>query len=141
MDSGAAQAAPWERWEVRPRHISGEAGFEHEATRGHSADEFAKDAAVGDVVTGRVVKVRGNEVLVQLGEGVEGVCMIQAAGASEGPAAASGSSLAEQLAAAWKGGVKPPAKSGSALYQEGELRSFKIKSIDASGKKIELTPA
>ena len=107
-----------------------------------AADEFAKDAAVGDKVTGRVVKVRGNEVRVQLGEGVEGVCMVQAEATSESAAAVSGASLAEQLAAAWKGGVKPTAKgAGSESYQEGELRSFKITSIDSSGKKIELTPA
>jgi small subunit ribosomal protein S1 len=106
-----------------------------------AADEFAADAAVGDQVTGRVVQVRGNEVRVQLGEGVEGICRLQEGSAPEAPAAAGGS-LADQLAAAWKGGVKPPSKSaGSQAYQEGELRSFKIKSIDASGKKIELTPA
>ncbi len=106
-----------------------------------AADEFAKDAAPGDQVTGRVIRVRGNEVSVQLGEGVEGVCVIETAGSSDAPAAASGASLAEQLSAAWKGGVKPASKTGSEFYHEGELRSFKIKSIDASGKKIELTSA
>lgn len=107
-----------------------------------AADEFAKDASVGDQVTGRVINVRGNEVRVQLGEGVEGVCVIQTSGTSEAPAPTSGASLAEQLAAAWKGGVKPAARgAGSEPYQAGELRSFKIKSIDATGKKIELIPA
>ena len=47
--------------------------------------------------------------------------------------------LAEKLAAAWKGGVK--SASTSEPYQEGQLRSFTIKNMDAAGKKIELTPA
>jgi small subunit ribosomal protein S1 len=105
-----------------------------------SADEFAKEAAVGDRVSGRVVNVRGNKVIVQLDEGVEGVCVVQeSAPASSAPA--SSGSLAEQLAAAWKGGVKPSAPSGQEPYQAGQIRSFTIKSIDASAKKIELNPA
>src|SRR4030095_15042308 len=58
------------------------------------ADQFVKDIAVGDQITGRVVKVRGNEVRVQLGEGIEGICIIPS-GTPEAPAVASGS-LAEQ---------------------------------------------
>src|SRR5262245_16501454 len=71
-----------------------------------AADQFAQEVSVGEHVTGRVLQVRGNEVRVQLGEGVEGVCTIQNAGTAETPAL-SGASLAEQLAAAWKGGAKP----------------------------------
>jgi hypothetical protein len=59
--------------------------------------------------------------------------------ASGGPA--SSGSLAEKLAAAWKGGVRPASGGPSEPYQEGQLRSFTIKAIDSAGKKIELTPA
>jgi small subunit ribosomal protein S1 len=105
-----------------------------------AADQFMQHAAVGDRVTGRVLQVRGNEVRVQLGEGVEGVCRIeQSATGASGPA--SSGSLAEQLAAAWKGGVKPAAGGTSEPYREGQIRSFTIKSIDPSGKRIELDPA
>jgi len=104
-----------------------------------AADQFVQHAAVGDRVTGRVLQVRGNEVRVQLGEGVEGVCRIEEA-APGGGAAAAGGSLAEQLAAAWKGGVKPTT-GASEPYREGQIRSFTIKSIDPSGKRIELDPA
>jgi small subunit ribosomal protein S1 len=101
-----------------------------------SADQLVKDLAVGDRVTGRVLKVSGNKVTVQLGEGLEGVCIIEGAqGSSASPVTSSGS-LAEQLAAAWKGGVKP-----AEPYREGQLRSFTIKSIDAGTKKIELSAA
>jgi small subunit ribosomal protein S1 len=101
-------------------------------------DQFAEDAKVGDRVTGRVLQVLGNKVTVQLGEGVEGVCFV--ADSPGGTAAASAGSLAEQLAAAWKGGVKSSAPS-SEPYSAGQLRSFTIKAIDAAAKKIELSPA
>jgi small subunit ribosomal protein S1 len=102
------------------------------------ADKFAEDAKPGDRVTGRVLHVSGNKVTVQLGEGVEGVCMVESVPSAS--AASTGASLAEQLAAAWKGGVKP-ATTSSNPYREGEIRAFTIKSIDSAGKKIELTPA
>jgi small subunit ribosomal protein S1 len=107
-----------------------------------SADKFVQDAAVGDRVTGRVIQVRGNKVTVQLGEGVEGVCTIEPAVPGATQKASSGS-LAEQLSAAWKGGIKSPTASGggSEPYKEGQLRSFTIKSMDASGRNIELVPA
>ena len=104
------------------------------------ADQFVQDVAVGDQVTGRIVQVRGNEVRVQLGEGVEGICTI-ASNTSESSGALGGS-LAEQLAAAWKGGVKTPARGGSGeRYVEGELRSFRIRAIDTERKRIELSQA
>jgi len=105
-----------------------------------SADEFAKDAVIGDRVSGRVLQVRGNKVTIQLGEGVEGVCLVEEA-AAFAPTEMSGGSLAAQLAAAWKGGVKPPAAAQSAEpYREGQVRSFTIKAIDAATKTIELKP-
>jgi len=104
------------------------------------ADQFVNEAAVGDRVTGRVLKVAGNTVKVQLGERVEGVCVVETSSAA--PTAMTGASMAEQLAAAWKGGVKTPTAGGSLEpYREGQLRTFTIKSIDPSTKKIELIPA
>ncbi|PYS10659.1 MAG: hypothetical protein DMG17_24225 [Acidobacteria bacterium] len=99
------------------------------------ADQFIEQLSVGDHVTGRVIQVRGDQVTVQLAEGVEGVCRVQETAAG-GPASVSGGSLAERLAAAWKGGVK-----AAENYQEGQIRSFTIKAIDAAGKRIELVPA
>jgi small subunit ribosomal protein S1 len=104
-----------------------------------AADQFAQHAGVGDRVSGRVVDVRGNQVLVELGEGVQGVCLIEEP-APGAPTAVSGGSLAEQLAAVWKGGSKP-AGPGLEPYREGQVRSFTIKSMDAAAKRIELTPA
>src|SRR5437016_1369313 len=99
------------------------------------ADQFIEQLSVGDHVTGRVIQVQGDQVTVQLAEGVEGVCRVQETAAG-GPASVSGGSLAEQLAAVWKGGAKPAED-----YHEGQIRSFTIKAIDAAGKRIELVPA
>ncbi|HEY2383104.1 MAG TPA: 30S ribosomal protein S1 [Terriglobia bacterium] len=102
------------------------------------ADQIVKEFAVGDRVTGRILHVAGNKVTVQVGEGVEGVCMLE--NAPQAPAASVSGSLAEQLAAAWKGGVKPSVSGTSGEpYREGELRSFTIKSIDAASRKVELS--
>jgi small subunit ribosomal protein S1 len=103
------------------------------------SDKFAEDAKPGDRITGRVLRVAGNKVTVQLGEGVEGMCIVEQTTATA--PSAGNASLAEQLAAAWKGEAKPSTSSGALSYREGELRSFTIKSIDPAGKKIELTPA
>jgi ribosomal protein S1 len=105
-----------------------------------SADQFAKEVSVGDRVSGRVIQVRGNKVTVQLGEGVEGICVVADTPKSE-PSEMSSGSLAAQLAAAWKGGLKTTSGSVADSYREGEVRSFTIKSIDSSGKRIELLPA
>ena len=98
-----------------------------------------KDLSVGDRVTGRVLYVAGNKVTVQIGEGVEGVCVLESTSAT--PAAGPSGSLAEQLAAVWKGGAKSPASGAAEPYREGQLRSFTIKAIDAASKKIELSAA
>jgi len=104
-----------------------------------AADHFAQQAQVGDRVSGRVLEVRGNKVIVELGEGVEGVCLVEEA-ATGGPAAGPSGSLAEQLAAAWKGGIKP-AGPGPEPYRVGQVRSFTIKALDPAARKIDLTPA
>ena len=105
-----------------------------------AADQFAQHAAVGDRITGRILQVHGDLVRVQLGEGVEGVCLIERA-VPAGDSAASSGSLAEQLAAAWKGGAKSGSSFGAEPFREGQIRSFTIKAIDVTGKKIELAPA
>ena len=51
VDGGAAQAAPWERGEVRPRHSSGEAGNDRGAKgvaeRGSGEWEIGTELSVG----------------------------------------------------------------------------------------------
>jgi small subunit ribosomal protein S1 len=105
-----------------------------------SADKFMQEAAVGDRVSGRVLAVHGNKVTVQLGEGVEGICIVEESSSGTSSPAA-GQSLAAQLAAAWKGGMKSASGTGLEPYREGQVRSFTIKAVDPALKRIELTPA
>ncbi|MBI1355511.1 MAG: S1 RNA-binding domain-containing protein [Acidobacteria bacterium] len=95
-------------------------------------DKFLDSVKPGDTVTGRVLRLRGAEADVELGEGVQGVCLLRATG--DAPDQAAGApqgdlgSLSARLAAAWQGGSSVPA----AELHEGELRSFRIAGIDAS---------
>jgi small subunit ribosomal protein S1 len=104
-----------------------------------AANQFAQQVHVGDRVSGRVLDVVGNRVTVELGEAVQGVCVLEETTPGQSTAV-TGGSLAEQLAAAWKGGIKSTASSAEP-YRQGQVRSFAIKAIDESGKNIELMPA
>lgn len=104
-------------------------------------DEFLAEHAAGDTVSGRVVSVDGDVARVELGEGVAGRCALVAAGAEEKAPPASGaldlSSLTSMLNAKWKtgGGAQPGKKQAVAA---GQIRSFKIVSMEAHAAAIEL---
>ena len=104
-----------------------------------SADIFITESEVGSVVSGRVVKMRGERADVELGEGVHAICRLSGSGAGEAGAKGSGSadlgSLSAMLAAKWKSGG--PSMDPNAL-REGQVRRFKIVAMDAQSKKIEV---
>ncbi len=101
-------------------------------------DEFLADHAVGDVVTGRLVEVRDGRATVELGEGVRVQCAMEMtkpeqAKTMDGPVDLS--SLSSMLAAQWKGAG--PAKAAKADQpQAGQMRSFRITSLDVAGKTV-----
>jgi small subunit ribosomal protein S1 len=103
-------------------------------------DEYLAEHKVGDAVSGRVVEVIGGRTIVELGEGVRGVCAVKAT-KSEAPAlstaAADLSSLTSMLQARWKGNAPSPS-AGPEPLQAGQIRSFKIAKLDAAAKSIEL---
>ncbi|MBK7927368.1 MAG: S1 RNA-binding domain-containing protein [Bryobacterales bacterium] len=104
-----------------------------------SADIFITESEVGLVVSGRVVKMRGERAEVELGEGVHAMCRLSGSGSGEAGAKGSGSadlgSLSAMLAAKWKSGG--PSMDPNAL-REGQVRRFKIVAMDAQSKKIEV---
>ncbi len=108
-----------------------------------TADHYIAEHHEGDVVTGRVVDVRGNRARVELGEGVHGDCALetrQATKAAEGPASGADlGSMTAMLSARWKSGgaVAEP----SAEVKPGQIRSFCVSRLDPANKKIELTLA
>lgn len=100
-------------------------------------DRYLESVQEGETVSGRIARVQGDRVEVELGEGVKGVCDLsrspssdEAAGSGEGSGDVS--SLGAMLEAAWKGG------SGGEALEAGQLRSFKVKRVDREGGAIEL---
>src|SRR5579862_1939875 len=110
-------------------------------------DEYLAEHKIGDIVTGRMTEVSAGSARVELGEGVIATCRVPKEGAvdikeeSRAPEAGSSkpdlSSLGSMLQARWKSGpavdeVKPE------TLRAGQVRKFRITSLDPAAKKIEL---
>ncbi len=108
------------------------------------ADEFIAAHQPGEPVTGRVVDVHAGRIRVELGEGVTADCRLaasqpNAAEAKSGEAPrADLSSLTAMLAAKWKQGGGPAESTQRHNIRPGEIRSFKIVSLDPAARKIEV---
>lgn len=110
------------------------------------ADEYIASHAAGETVTGRVVDVHGHRVRVELGEGVMAECrLVATAQASRSPQAETAKpdigSLTAMLAAKWKQGGGAETSRSQPSIRAGEIRSFRITSLDAAARKIELEQA
>lgn len=103
-------------------------------------DEFLAEHKAGDSVTGRLLDESGEQVRVELGEGVLGYCRIQPQenkdNGVETPAVDL-SALTSMLQARWKGAAKAGAPAREPL-KAGQIRSFRIAKIDPATKRIEL---
>ena len=105
-------------------------------------DEYIAEHKPGDVVTGRLTELSGSNARVELGEGIHAGCRMTAQKSVEETAKAEAkvdiSSLSSMLKARWKTGAAP---SGAAKRQPlavGQILTFRITSLDAAAKKIEL---
>jgi len=104
-----------------------------------SIDEYLAERHEGQVVSGRVTEVSGDQARVELGEGIQGTCRIVARPAAENkPAGGSAdlASLSSMLNAKWKGGNA--SQSRPEAVRAGQIRSFRISRLDPAAKKIEL---
>jgi len=104
-------------------------------------DEYIAEHKEGDVVTGRPIEDASGQARVELGEGIHATCKMAVASASKKEAApkeskADISSLSSMLQARWKSGSGVPAKTEP--VRTGQVRSFRIVSIDRAAKKIGL---
>jgi small subunit ribosomal protein S1 len=107
-------------------------------------DEYLVEHKPGDLVTGRLVEISGEEARIELGEGVFATCRMsrsseQDSRGTEAPPAAKAdlSSLGSMLQARWKSG----SSLGNTKNEEtraGQIRSFRIAKLDPAAKKIEL---
>jgi small subunit ribosomal protein S1 len=115
-------------------------------------DEYIAEHKEGDVVTGRIIEVSGAHGSVELGEGVQANCRMDAARplASKNAQAESESSprnakldlssLGSMLQARWKGGT-PAEGAKPDPVRAGQIRKFRIEKLDAAARKIELEMA
>ena len=104
-------------------------------------DEYIAEHKEGDVVTGRLMDDSSGQARVELGEGIHATCKMAAASVPKKDAApkeskADISSLSSMLQARWKSGNGGPAKTEPA--RTGQVRNFRIVSIDRAAKKIGL---
>jgi small subunit ribosomal protein S1 len=104
-----------------------------------SIDEYIAERKPGDTVSGRIVDLSGSRAKVELGEGVIAHCKLSEPKAAETPASASNadiSTLSAMLSQKWKTGGGKAA--GDDAPRAGQVRSFRITSVDPAQKRIEL---
>jgi small subunit ribosomal protein S1 len=103
-------------------------------------DEYIAEHKEGDVVTGRLIEVSGDNATVELGEGIRSRCRMVAAAAKEEQPAAVGqvdlSAFSSMLKERWKSGAVSAAKTDE--VRAGQIRSFKITKLDVDAKSIEV---
>ena len=106
-----------------------------------SIEAYIADHKPGDMVTGRVVEVSGENLRVELGEGLQATCRVapaaQAEEESQSSSKADLSSLSSMLQAHWKGSTGAVAAKPEPAHA-GQVRSFRITKLDQAARKIEL---
>ena len=105
-----------------------------------SIDEYIAERKAGDAVSGRIVEVSGQKAKVELGEGVFGWAKLaseQKANAAAGTGKVDLGSMTAMLSQHWKSGGAGD-KAASEAPKAGQVRSFKVLSVDAAAKRIEL---
>lgn len=104
-------------------------------------EDFLAEHKVGDLATGRVVAVHGDEAEVELGEGIMATCTLADAPETlEQPSSEKAfdlSSMGSMLSAKWKSGAGAPMKKKAGL-SPGQVRSFRITQQDRETRSIRL---
>ena len=102
-------------------------------------DEYLAEHKPGDTVTARILTIDGKNARIELGEGIYATSILPVATPTEeAPAPAGGldlSAFSSMLNAKWKGGPSAP-KSKPELPQTGQIRNFRITSINLDDKVI-----
>jgi small subunit ribosomal protein S1 len=107
-----------------------------------SIDTYIAEHQPGETVTGRVMEVKNDRLKVELGEGVVALCRL--VGPEERPVKISNgeradiSALTAKLTARWKHGAPDQSAPDQAVAKAGQIRTFKIASLDPEQKKINL---
>lgn len=110
-------------------------------------DDFIREVNLGDIVTGRVIKVRHGEATIELGEGVRGICSWDETAKKTvsnldelSQSAGDVSSLGDMLRSAWIGeaGGGLPSSERPEELRRGQVRSFKVTKLDPKNRSIRL---
>src|SRR5258705_1913793 len=103
-------------------------------------DEYIAERKVGEIVTGRLIDIAGEQGTVELGEGIHAQArLVLEAAAKEQTqgGAADVSSLSAMLASRWKNG--PAASEAKAEpVRTGQIRRFRITMVDRGAKKVKV---
>jgi small subunit ribosomal protein S1 len=104
-----------------------------------SIDEYLAEHKAGETVSGRIVDVSGARAKVELGEGVRAFAIIpeQKQEAASGSGKADLSAMTAMLTQKWKAGGGASVAAPEAP-RSGQIRTFRITSIDAEAKKVDL---
>lgn len=110
-----------------------------------SLDEWLSEHQAGDVVAGRVFAISVDSAQVEFGDGVYGTCpVLGEAIATEfrtgDGATGDVATLGSMLAARWKGSTTREAAKPEPL-RDGQIRKFRITTLDVPAKRIEVTLA
>jgi small subunit ribosomal protein S1 len=105
-------------------------------------DEYIAEHKVGDLVTGRLITIAGEDATVELGEGIHAAGRVTLAVSSTEPATPTASavdlsSLSSMLSARWKSGPAA-AEAKPEPVRTGQIRSFRITKLDTDPRKIEV---
>ncbi len=104
-------------------------------------DEYLEEHSIGDVVSGRLLECTGDNAIVELGEGIRANCAVsvrtEPVASSHSEAKLDLSALSSMLSARWKGETKALGAQAEPLYV-GQVRNFKIATIDRDTKQISL---
>jgi small subunit ribosomal protein S1 len=102
--------------------------------------EYLEEHKKGDLVSGRVVEQGPESAVIELGDGIRASCKLAAvaAPASENKTGSGAdlSALTSMLQARWKGGA--PSANQAEPLAKGQVRSFRIVSLDRATEKIDL---
>jgi small subunit ribosomal protein S1 len=104
-----------------------------------SIDEYIAESKAGDTVSGRIVEISGHKAKIEIGEGVFGWAKLPSEQKANTAAAAGKpdlGSLTAMLSQRWKSGGA--GEQTAEAPRAGQVRSFKISSIDSATKRIEL---
>jgi small subunit ribosomal protein S1 len=103
-------------------------------------DEYIAERKLGEIVTGRLIDIAGEQGTVELGEGIHAQArlVVEAAAKEQAPSTAPDlSSIGAMLASRWKNGPSA-AEAKPEPVRAGQIRRFRITMVDRGAKRIKV---